>query len=322
MRCPRLRRRRDPALETCYRPRVPSACPVCSASQTRPWREGGVSGALAPDDLRITDSRYGMTLDLARCAECGFRFAFGEQLSRLHELYEQLDDPGYESSEEARALQMEWLVRLAKEAAPAARSALDVGAASGVLVDAARRAGFDAIGVEPSASLASAAREQRGLPVLTGSLPHPELAGRRFDVVFLVDVIEHVAEPVALLARCAEQLAEGGLLIVVTPDVDSVAARVMGRRWWHFRLAHVGYFDRRSLERAFERVKLRPERWLRARWFFPFSYLAERLERYLPVGSLNRYAARSRLLQKIYERVIPLNLFDSYAVLVRKPGVS
>jgi SAM-dependent methyltransferase len=186
-------------------------------------------------------------------------------------------------------------------------------------VEAALRAGFDAIGVEPSASLATVAREQ-GLPVLTGSLPHPDLDGRFFDVVFLVDVIEHVAEPVTLLARCAERLADGGLLLVVTPDVDSFAARVMGRRWWHFRLAHVGYFDRRSLERAFGRVGLRAERWVRARWFFPLSYLAERLERYLPVSGFNRLAAQSRPFKSLYERTIPLNLFDSYAVLVRRSG--
>src|SRR5262249_41946450 len=116
---------------------VSQACPVCSASTIRPWRKGGLTGELAPDDLRITDSRYGLTLDLARCSACGFRFALGDQLARLYELYERLDDPGYEGSQDARVLQMEWLVRLVQQARGSARTALDVGAASGVLVDAA-----------------------------------------------------------------------------------------------------------------------------------------------------------------------------------------
>jgi SAM-dependent methyltransferase len=296
---------------------VSHACPICSSVRTESWRKGGLTGELSPEDLRITDSRYGLTLDLARCSECGFRFAFGDQMSQLYALYERLDDPGYEGSQDARVLQMEWLVRIATEAFAGARTALDVGAASGVLVDAARRAGLDAVGVEPSASLADAARK-RGLPVYAGGLPHPELADRRFDIVFLVDVIEHVAEPLQLLADCAAYLADDGVLLVVTPDVHSIAARLMGRRWWHFRLAHVGYFERSSLARAFERAGLRGERWLRARWFFPFAYLAERMERYLPVGPLNRLAAKFAPLKWLYRRTIPVNLFDSYAVIVRK----
>ena len=63
----------------------------------------------------------------------------------------------------------------------------------------------------------------------------------------LVDVIEHVADPLALLRGARDYVAPGGLVLLVTPDVDSVAARLFGKRWWHLRLAHVGYFNRRSL---------------------------------------------------------------------------
>ena len=95
---------------------------------------------------------------------------------------------------------MEWLVRTVRTLHPTAKTALDVGAATGLLVAAARRDGLEAIGVEPVAR-SRGAREQNGVPVLTGVLPHPKLMGRRFDIVFLVDVIEHVANPVDLLRR-------------------------------------------------------------------------------------------------------------------------
>ena len=60
-----------------------------------------------------------------------------------------------------------------------------------------------------------------------------------------------------------------------------------------------------------------PVAWLRARWFFHVSYLAERAERYLPVGWLNRAATNVRALNWLYERVIPLNLHDSYVLILR-----
>lgn len=296
-------------------------CWVCGAGETRLWRQGEPAQTLEPGDLAITDSRYGLTLPLAECEACGFRFAMGEQLAMLESLYAALEDPAYEESSPARELQMDWLVAVMRAAHPTARDALDVGAAAGLLVRSARRAGLDAVGVEPSASLAKRARDE-GLDVLTGVLPHSELGDRRFDLVFLVDVLEHVADPVDLLLRCREALKSDGRLLVVTPDVSSVAARWMGRRWWHFRLAHVGYFDRPTLTRAFDRARLVPVTWKRARWFFPISYLAERLERYLPIAWLNAAVARIPIVREIYRVTIPLDLRDSYAVVARRADPS
>jgi SAM-dependent methyltransferase len=293
------------------------ACWVCGSSRLDPFKPGNLDAALASEDLRITDARYGVTLPLVRCLNCGFRFATSPDLGRLDELYAELEDPGYEGSQESRELQMRWLVELARKAHPAAKTALDVGAASGLLVAESGRQGLEAVGVEPSRSLVSVAREQAGVELLHGALPHEGLEGRRFDVVFLVDVIEHVADPVGLLARCVEMLAEGGVLMVVTPDAGSLAARLLGQRWWHYRVAHVGYFDRPSLDRAFERAGVRVVRRVRARWFFSVDYLAARVERYLPVGRWNRFARRFAPLRWLYRRVIPLNLFDSDAVLLR-----
>lgn len=299
--------------------RVPH-CPICGSADTRPWRGGAIASDVSAEDLRITDARYGLTLPLARCRPCGFGFADSADVARLDALYAALDDPGYEETQSPRLLQMEWLARTMRRHHPSAKTALDVGAATGLLVAAARREGFDAIGIEPSRALSQTARERNHVPVLTGILPHPELAGRHFDVVFLVDVIEHVEAPLEMLRHCAELLAPGGLMLIVTPDVASVAARALGRRWWHFRIAHVGYFDRRSLGVALQRAGLRAERWMRARWFFDVAYLASRLESYLPIGWFNRFARQVPGLRNIYRSVIPLNLFDSYAVLVRRAG--
>ena len=295
-----------------------AACWVCGGSRLEPWKPGNLASPLVSEDLRISDARYGLTLPLVRCLGCGFCFSNSREVARLDDLYAELDDPGYEGSQESRELQMRWLVKLARQAHPGARTALDVGAASGLLVAEAGRQGLDALGVEPSCSLVSVARQQAGVEVLHGALPHRALEGRSFDLVFLVDVIEHVADPIGLLERCVERLAEGGVLLVVTPDVSSLAARALGPRWWHYRVAHVGYFDRASLDRAFARTGLCVVRRVRARWFFSVDYLATRVERYLPVAAWNRFARRFGPLRWLYRRVIPLNLFDSDAVLLRR----
>jgi 2-polyprenyl-3-methyl-5-hydroxy-6-metoxy-1,4-benzoquinol methylase len=295
---------------------IEHACWVCGSSRTSEWKKRSIDRALTPEDLQITDSRYGLTLRLLRCADCGFIFAEAGEVGELVQLYEQLVDDAYEGGLENRALQMRWILGVCKEANPRARTLVEIGSGIGLLIHEARKAGFDATGIEPSRSLVAAGKRVLGVDLLNGTFPHPALAERRFDVVLLVDVIEHVSDPVALLRNAAAALNDGGVVIVVTPDVDSAAARLLGQRWWHFRLAHVGYFGSGTMAKAAAAAGLSIVTKRRAVWFFPIQYLATRLERYLPVGALNRRLESSTL----YQRTVTLNLFDSWLfVLGRKP---
>ncbi len=225
-----------------------ATCPICGQPGARRWKESDLRAPLQPGDLAITDRRYGTTLELLECG-CGFRFADPGELRDLDALYGALDDPAYEEGADARGAQQRALLARVLREQPSARSLLDVEAASGLLIAEAGARGIEAVGVEPSAPLASGARA-RGLDVRTGVLPLAELDGRRFDVVTLVDVVEHVADPVALLRAARAQVADDGVVLVVTPDIASLAARVLGKRWWHLRVAHVGYFDRATLTDA------------------------------------------------------------------------
>jgi SAM-dependent methyltransferase len=292
-------------------------CWICGDTATAPVDAGDVADALTPDDLRITDKRYGLTLPLVRCGACGFVYASGSGRLGLASLYAELDDDEYGASAEARRRQMAHLLRWAMPGRARPGRLLDVGAASGILLAEAAAAGFDGVGVEPSLPLAARAREH-GLDVHDGVLPHPELDGEVFDVVTLVDVIEHVDDPLDLLRRCREHLAPGGRLVVVTPDQGSVAARALGRRWWHRRLAHVGYFDRSTLTLALQRTGFAAERWGRPRWYFPVGYLATRVGQYVPgAGRRRATTPPSDGTGRAERAVVPLNLRDSLAVVAR-----
>ena len=295
-------------------------CPVCGAGGATVWKRRGIDWALRPEDLRITDHRYGVTLTLLRCPTCGFIFADPIEARNLTSLYEDLEDPEYETGQSTRALQMEWLLNGALRARPAARTVLDIGAGAGLLVSRARKRGLDAVGVEPSRSLSARAPEVNAVEVLQGVYPHPALSGRQFDLVFLVDVIEHVADPVALLRAAASGMAPAGAMIVVTPDVASLAARMLKGRWWHFRLAHVGYFTSRTMETAAEQAGLIVERKFRARWFFPASYLVERLGEYAPTGWILSLARHVGPLRGLLSLTVRLNLNDSWVFILREKG--
>ena len=293
-------------------------CRICGSSDTSQWKRRNIGRRLEPTDLAITDSRYGVTLSLRKCSDCGFIFADDDELGELTSLYERLLDPGYERSQDTRLLQMRWLLDRALGDCPSAATLLDIGAGTGLLVKEAKSRSIDAVGVEPSAALVECARTANNVDLIQGVYPDSSINGRKFDLVFLVDVIEHVADPVEMLRDGGSALTPGGLLVVVTPDVSSFAASALGRRWWHFRLAHVGYFSRKSFERAARAAELVPKRWFRAKRFFRVSYLAERTVEYLPVTGLNRLALRFPPLRWCYDRVIPVNLHDSFVVFLQR----
>jgi SAM-dependent methyltransferase len=108
---------------------------------------------------------------------------------------------------------------------------LDVGCATGNFLDAMRRAGWRAEGVEPSPQAAAYARERLGLDVITGRLEEAGLPAAAYDAITLWDVLEHVHEPRATLAEAARLLRPGGALVLGLPNPDSLEARLLGPHW-------------------------------------------------------------------------------------------
>ena len=187
---------------------------------------------------------------------------------------------------------------------------LDIGAGSGIFVEEAIAAGYDAIGIEPSEWLQVQA-SARNIPIVNGLFPHEAINGK-FAVITLIDVLEHVSNPGALLQNIANQLEKNGVLLLVTPDVGGVVPRLLGHKWWHFRVAHIGYFNRKNLLISLDGAGLVVSKIGRPWWFFGLGYLLERVCSYLP--PLLRFKS-NEFLNKV---TIPLNLGDSLYVIAQK----
>jgi hypothetical protein len=96
---------------------------------------------------------------------------------------------------------------------------LDVGAGDGALLDALRARGRDALGLE---------RVSHREDVLTADLG--ELDGRYAAIVFWHS-LEHLRAPGEALARAAELLLPGGVVVVAVPNAASLQARLFGDAW-------------------------------------------------------------------------------------------
>src|SRR5215472_11517897 len=181
--------------------RSPIQCWVCEGSETYLVKEANCASELSPRDFLITDMSYGITGTLVRCKSCGFLFC--PELDDVDRFYQALEDPEYEETRDDRLNQMRRMLDNAQRYMRGSR-VLDIGAGTGIMVEAAQERGFDAMGVEPSTWLAAVARA-RGLLVIQGFFPHPSASGS-YDLVTLVDVLEHVSHPVQMLRDIRAQL--------------------------------------------------------------------------------------------------------------------
>ncbi len=159
------------------------------------------------------------------------------------------------------------LRQLAAAGLPAGARLLDLGCARGDFLAYARDAGFEVVGVDLNPALATAARA-RGFTVHTGDLRSLDLAA--VDAVTLWDVIEHVDDPVAVLAACREAVRPGGLVLFHTGNAwfQIPKARLLGRLRpgagpFLIPYQHVSHFDPRTAENA-----LRAAGWEPATVFF------------------------------------------------------
>ncbi|HEY6455352.1 MAG TPA: class I SAM-dependent methyltransferase [Steroidobacteraceae bacterium] len=108
---------------------------------------------------------------------------------------------------------------------------LDVGCGSGGFL-ATLPASLTKCGVEPSVAAACVATG-RGVSIL-GQTPQDLPAHAQFDVITIIDVIEHVVDPAQMLDELLPHLAPGGCLIVGTGDPTSTPwQRIFRSRFWY-----------------------------------------------------------------------------------------
>lgn len=282
-------------------------CWVCSNTEFTLYKESDVKDGLTSKNFAITNFDYGKTGELIKCKHCGFIQC--NDLDQVVGFYEELEDQGYEDSRKERKLQEKRLIKFLGKWKKSGKL-LDIGAGSGIMVEAALEAGFDTVGIEPSKWLQQQA-VQRNLPVLQGVFPHPEANGL-YDVITFVDVIEHVTDPGNLLSEIHKTLDNDGILVLVTPDVKSTAARIFGFKWWHYRIAHIGYFNRKNLSlllnsRGYEIISM-----TRPSWYFTLKYLGIRFLSFFPKF------LRFPLPNFLDNIIVPVNLRDSILVVCKK----
>ena len=192
---------------------------------------------------------------------------------------------------------------------------LDIGAATGFFMKIAEDKGFETVGIEISNFAAEKGRE-KGLKVITGDLLSHRFPEKNFDVITMFDVIEHVPDPKALIKEASRVLKNGGLLVINTPDAESLWAKVLGKRWQLIMPPeHVNYFSPKNLGDYLSKngfsVKLSTKIGKR----FTLQYIMKMLYKWQGWRIFLIQSRSGGLLSRIY---LPINLHDNFFAIYKK----
>ncbi|UCH96448.1 MAG: class I SAM-dependent methyltransferase [Candidatus Aminicenantes bacterium] len=288
-----------------------TSCPLCQSKQIQLFKKGTIDPQqVKTENFKITDSAYGSLWTLFSCKNCSFVFSNPYIPEKnITAFYSQLEDREYSTEAEGRSKNFKTILKRLKGITPPTLRLLDIGAASGIFLELARQQGYQIQGIEPSEFLVKEAEKHYNIQLFKGTVEEYK-TNKTFSIITLLDIIEHLVEPDTFMTTVDSLIEKSGILVVVTPDINSLAARIMGKRWWHYRIAHINFFNLQSLQYLLEKHGYEIILKKKYVWNFSLFYLVTRIFPFLK---------HKKTLQKILKRLhLKLPLFDSWEIYARK----
>lgn len=219
-------------------------------------------------ELKYSVTAFDPPFDVYHCPVCGFQFqnidperayAFydtdyytgGKQFSYLDERRNE------EASRIVWQARMKRLIRRDRSGTEPKRF-LDVGCAFGGLMQVAEESGYSAYGAEVSDYSAGYARERFGAErIWAGNVENISLPENYFSIVSMIEVIEHLYDPVKAIRNLYRAMRPGGVILIQTADMDGLQAKRHGKNYHYYLPGHLSYFTRTNLTRLMKETGFR-----------------------------------------------------------------
>ena len=191
------------------------ACPVCGSDRSA---HVGYRGGEAHH------SGHGVKTAIVRCSDCTHQYPNPMPFPRvsLDELYGDADEYFERQDvevkkEQGRALMARFEKHLGRKG-----HFLDVGSGRGETLWAAKEAGWNYEGVDPSPDFVEFGRENLGVEAKVGTLAEMAYPDQSFDAIAMTGILEHLYEPGELLAEIHRILKPDGWLFLDAPNEDGL----------------------------------------------------------------------------------------------------
>jgi 2-polyprenyl-3-methyl-5-hydroxy-6-metoxy-1,4-benzoquinol methylase len=195
---------------------------------------------------------------------------------------------------------------------------LDIGCGRGFFLATFVGSGVDYFGIEPRRRIWEEAGKRVGEDkIFCGTLKEASLPDSHFDVVTMINLIEHLPCPKETLEEVNRIVKDRGLLYIETPNVGSVAARILGRRWHAFlEPEHHFFFSIDTLATMLTHAGFKVQAVKKGNKLFSIRYALYRLSWYS--NALSRHLKRLLGRMHILDRTIRIPQPDELIVIAKK----
>lgn len=131
---------------------------------------------------------------------------------------------------------------------------LEIGCSTGITLKAAEASGWRVYGVEINQAAIDIARERLNIQTIKlGPLNQKMFIDNFFSAVLMFDVLEHLRYPLTHIEIVRNKLKQRGLVLIITPNINSLSAKLLKDKWPHLFLEHVCLYSPKSLQYLLER---------------------------------------------------------------------
>lgn len=253
--------------------KIEFSCPVCDSKKREKFLDPWVD---EQDPAKLYGAASGIpgTQHLVKCTDCEMIYESPRyDAATIVKGYMASQEADHDSQYPMRVNSFyQALVKHARLLPPKGAKVLDIGTAGGAFLDAAKKFGYDAHGMEPSADLVARGKA-RGLQIEQGTIDNHTFAEGSFDMVCLWDVIEHLPDPKAALLEIRKLLKPDGVFLINFPDIGTTQAKLAGKRFWWILSVHLHHFTRKSIRDICDRTGFEAFHFQRYWQILEFGYL-------------------------------------------------
>ena len=214
-------------------------------------------------DMKIKSNVNGR--DIVECPECKLQFMHPQTSDEeLNNIYSSTNYPtcSFDTGDDNLITNMKrkTFKNILKKILPYCDNGnlLDIGCSSGLLLEEAKSIGFNVYGLEISQYASSIAKKRIGNDrIHNGTLETSQFDKNFFDIITMIDVIEHFRDPISTLLdvkKIINNLYGGEYILITTPNTDSLTNKLMGKRWAHYNSEHLYYFNLESIKKLCQKI--------------------------------------------------------------------
>jgi glycosyltransferase involved in cell wall biosynthesis/2-polyprenyl-3-methyl-5-hydroxy-6-metoxy-1,4-benzoquinol methylase len=291
-------------------------CALCGGNEHVLVYPSNAAGDVPVEEFACTTMAISSHDDIVQCRRCGMVSAIPTlPHEEIVDNYTQVVDDMYLAEETARRELFSWITDATGGYVVPGRRLLEVGSNVGLFLSVARDQGWDVRGIEPSKWAVEQGVTRFGVNLRRGVIEELDEQARSADVVVMLDVLEHVSDPLGALKTLRSVVEDEGLLVLSTVNLSGLHARVRDGNWPWFIRSHLHYFSPETLHAMLALAGFKMVQWEIVPRSFHLSYIVHRA-----AASHGKLGSIASALTRVVDPKLPVGWIGDIAFVAARPA--